>query len=189
MLDSSPPPRQIIPALGRLFCLIGVDLLAWYNDMPRLKRSRFWLPMLAPAAAAASTASADSAAATVPPPPIKRRTIDAYYQSLDCCVCGQPNAIPTASATTVPACAACLQDPSGAARALVVRGQFLEREQRRLWDACCKCAGTCSGPLTDECMALDCYLPFQKKDLAQLLAQNVWTLRRLMNHGGDLAST
>ena len=31
--------KQIIPALERVFNLIGVDIMAWYNEMPKVQRA------------------------------------------------------------------------------------------------------------------------------------------------------
>jgi len=31
--------HHILPTLGRIFSLLGVDVMKWYSDLPRVKRS------------------------------------------------------------------------------------------------------------------------------------------------------
>jgi len=31
--------KQILPSLGRIFSLLGVDVMTWYSDLPRVTRS------------------------------------------------------------------------------------------------------------------------------------------------------
>ena len=31
--------KQVLPALGRVFSLLGVDVMTWYSDLPRVSRS------------------------------------------------------------------------------------------------------------------------------------------------------
>lgn len=36
--------KQILPPLGRLFQLIGVDVFSWYQELPRVSGSDTWKP-------------------------------------------------------------------------------------------------------------------------------------------------
>ena len=162
---SDPPPPLHDPTPS---AAVGIDLTAWYNDMPRMKRNRYFVPTL-------MASHAGGAGGAAPAPAAKRRTIDAYYQSLDCFACGQPNVTTTTPAP--PLCDACLRRPAATLLTLTRRTQFLEREQRRLWGACGECSGCRAPQLADECVALDCYLPFQKKNVALGLAQSRWVLQ------------
>ena len=31
--------KQIIPAIGRVLFLVGADLMAWYNELPKVNRA------------------------------------------------------------------------------------------------------------------------------------------------------
>lgn len=35
--------KQILPPLGRMFQLIGVDVFSWYKELPRVRHRRFCL--------------------------------------------------------------------------------------------------------------------------------------------------
>lgn len=36
--------KQILPPLGRVFQLIGVDVFSWYKELPRVRLTEFCLP-------------------------------------------------------------------------------------------------------------------------------------------------
>ncbi len=64
--------KQIVPALERVFSLLGVDVRGWYTALPRPQRL---LPQKRPAAALGLAARGSAAG-----------TIDAYYLSRHCAV-------------------------------------------------------------------------------------------------------
>lgn len=64
--------KQIVPALERVFSLLGVDVRGWYAALPRPQRL---LPQKRPAAALGLGGRGSSAG-----------TIDAYYLSRHCAV-------------------------------------------------------------------------------------------------------
>ncbi|KAI8909780.1 hypothetical protein EDD86DRAFT_190413 [Gorgonomyces haynaldii] len=59
--------KQIIPALNRVFKLVGVDLVQWYNDMPKIKR-----------------------AMTILDDQKRGKTIDSFYRAMHCIICHKP---------------------------------------------------------------------------------------------------
>lgn len=68
--------KQIVPALERVFSLLGVDVRGWYTALPRPQRL---LPQKRPAAALGLGAGAGGRGSAA-------GTIDAYYLSRHCAV-------------------------------------------------------------------------------------------------------
>lgn len=61
--------KQILPALARIFNIVGVDVKSWYKDMPRNLISK-------------KSARKDT----------RTRRIDEYYHSTCCYICGSTGA-------------------------------------------------------------------------------------------------
>lgn len=99
--------KQIIPALQRVFGLVGADLNNWFLEMPRPSREHFAKRPLY---------------ASNP----RRHRIDFYYLSKHCVLCGE---LVQASAHL---CCRCSQNETTAATALVGRISKLEREMQHL---------------------------------------------------------
>lgn len=99
--------KQIIPALQRVFGLVGADLGKWFSEMPRPAREAF-----------AKRPFYD----TNP----HRTRIDYYYLSKHCIVCGE---LVQASAHL---CNECSQNRSAAATAIIGRTSKLERDMQHL---------------------------------------------------------
>ncbi|ONK63448.1 uncharacterized protein A4U43_C07F15260 [Asparagus officinalis] len=80
--------KQIIPALQRVFGLVGADLNQWFSDLPRLVR-----PTLAkrhnivPRSESLNEIDSDIRSESSKMLPSKRRRIDAYYISKHCTLC------------------------------------------------------------------------------------------------------
>lgn len=99
--------KQIIPALQRVFGLLGADLNQWFSEMPRAAREAF--------------AKRPSYA-----PNPQRTRIDYYYLSKHCVLCGE---LVQASAHI---CNKCSQREIAAATAVIGRTSKLEKEMQRL---------------------------------------------------------
>ncbi|KAJ4719461.1 DNA polymerase [Melia azedarach] len=108
--------KQIIPALQRVFGLVGADLNNWFLEMPRPSREHFAKRPLY---------------ASNP----RRHRIDFYYLSKHCVLCGE---LVQASAHL---CCRCSQNETTAATALVGRISKLEREMQHLAAICRHCGG------------------------------------------------
>ncbi|KAL7749691.1 DNA polymerase zeta [Sorochytrium milnesiophthora] len=130
--------RQIIPALERVFNLLGADLKTWFAQMTRtVKPSRF-------------TSSQRQSRQG-------RATIDKYYVSTKCVVCGQQ--------TTQEVCQRCLDDPGRTKYAFGLEYRHIERKYADLATLCHSCIGFrggVEGAANDQaesdiaCDSLDC---------------------------------
>ncbi|GAV63152.1 LOW QUALITY PROTEIN: DNA_pol_B domain-containing protein/DNA_pol_B_exo1 domain-containing protein/zf-C4pol domain-containing protein, partial [Cephalotus follicularis] len=107
--------KQIIPALQRVFGLVGADLYQWFREMPRPVREAF---------------SKRPLYASNP----HRTRIDYYYLSKHCILCGE---LVQASAHL---CNNCLQRETDAATAVIGRTSKLE-EMQHLAAICRHCGG------------------------------------------------
>ncbi|KAJ3374695.1 DNA polymerase zeta [Allomyces arbusculus] len=137
--------KQIIPALNRLFHLMGVDLAAWYADMPK------------PAVRAAPwTRSQDADGGAM------RATIDRYYRSTRCAACGEEDA--AGKSTLCQKCAESVQR-----RVVHLTKALVEVEDRyaQLARLCADCAQVPVGEV--ECDALACAVLFDR-----VKARNRW---------------
>ncbi|GMI88783.1 recovery protein 3 [Hibiscus trionum] len=108
--------KQIIPALQRVFGLVGADLNRWFSEMPRPAREAFGkcgVHALNP----------------------QRTRIDYYYLSKHCIVCGE---LVQSSAHL---CSKCSQNETAAAAAITWRTSKLEREMQHLAAICRHCGG------------------------------------------------
>ncbi|KAL9379007.1 hypothetical protein Peur_027489 [Populus x canadensis] len=108
--------KQIIPALQRVFGLLGADLNQWFSEMPRPAREAF--------------AKRPSYA-----PNPQRTRIDYYYLSKHCVLCGE---LVQASAHI---CNKCSQREIAAATAVIGRTSKLEKEMQHLAAICRHCGG------------------------------------------------
>ncbi|BDA47990.1 probable DNA polymerase zeta catalytic subunit [Coccomyxa sp. Obi] len=138
--------KQILPALERVFSLLGVDVRGWYTALPRPQRL---LPQKRPAAALGLAARGSAAG-----------TIDAYYLSRHCAVCdGLTHA-------QRPICEECRMEPQGAAMVLSARAARLAGAQALLVRVCLHCGGG-GGRKASEggivCDSLDCGVFFERR--------------------------
>ncbi|XP_052192570.1 DNA polymerase zeta catalytic subunit isoform X3 [Diospyros lotus] len=108
--------KQIIPALQRVFGLVGADLNQWFSDMPRpvrefvAKRHSF-------------------------PPSSHRTRIDYYYLSKHCILCGD---LVQGAAHL---CGKCSKNKAASVTAIVGRTSKLEKEIQHLAAICRHCGG------------------------------------------------
>ena len=114
--------KVMVPALQRLFSLAGADVWSWYRELP---------PPPRPAAAKRMPLGAARFGVTH----AGSATIDQYYLSRVCAVCG---ALTRASRVV---CEACARTPGTAAATLAWRAAALERESVRVGAVCRGCGG------------------------------------------------
>ncbi|XVF06076.1 hypothetical protein REPUB_Repub06bG0017200 [Reevesia pubescens] len=108
--------KQIIPALQRVFGLVGADLNRWFSEMPRPARE----------------ALGKCVVNALNP---QRTRIDYYYLSKHCILCGE---LVQASAHL---CGKCSQNETAAATAITGRTSKLEKEMQHLVAICRHCGG------------------------------------------------
>lgn len=101
--------KQMIPALQRVFTLVGADLNLWFQEMPRPEQKAFGKHQLN---------------ALNP----NRTRIDSYYLSKHCILCGE-----LVQASTY-ICGKCSKNEAAVATAMVGRTSKLEREIQHLAD-------------------------------------------------------
>ncbi|KAL6779570.1 POLZ1 [Auxenochlorella protothecoides x Auxenochlorella symbiontica] len=138
--------KQIVPALDRVFALMGVDVRAWFAGMPR---PGLLLPHKRPARDASATGGS---------------TIDRYYLSRHCAVCDE------LTAASRPLCPRCTGEPQLTAAVLAARLNRLERQNSHLLRLCAHCGG---GGATGEggagndwsiaCTSADCGLWYERR--------------------------
>ncbi|KAK3331099.1 hypothetical protein B0H66DRAFT_88702 [Apodospora peruviana] len=160
--------KNIIPPLERIFNLVGANVRAWYDEMPKVQLIRqVDNPSLAPAAPApASTAAAAAAgpfgmigAGAAGGGGGQQKTMESFMRSASCVVCGVKMKRPAAGSSDVgeimPVCRKCVAD---AGRSMVQLQTRMNREERRLADVTKLCQ-TCSGlaPMDEvKCDNKDC---------------------------------
>ncbi|KAI9193679.1 putative DNA polymerase zeta catalytic subunit [Polychytrium aggregatum] len=132
--------KQINPALSRIFNLVGADIQKWFADMPRVQRAtEFTLSQMSRANS--------------------RITIDQYYSSKHCHVCGQISGSGL--------CVSCKQDPIKTAVVLQQRISDQTRAHLSHQRACRMCAGYEELDLQSgdaaPCISIDCKLYYGRK--------------------------
>lgn len=137
--------KQIIPALQRVFTLVGVDLNHWFQGMPRPEQKVFGKHQLN---------------ALNP----NRTRIDSYYLSKHCILCGE-----LVQASTY-ICGKCSKYEATVATVMVGRTSKLEREIQHLADICRYCGG---GDWIIEsgvkCTSLACSVFFERRKVQKEL--------------------
>lgn len=118
--------KQIIPALQRVFGLVGADLKHWFSELPRLVR-----PTLAKCHYVSHSKSLnefdyDTMSETSKMVQAKRSRIDTYYISKHCILCGY-----LAQASSY-LCSKCLKKEPVVAIAVIGKASRLEREIQHL---------------------------------------------------------
>ncbi|OZJ05850.1 hypothetical protein BZG36_00882 [Bifiguratus adelaidae] len=113
--------KQIIPSLERIFNLVGADLKSWFDEMPRMQR------------AIAYTASQQDEAGQGSSDIIGGRTIDQYYMSRKCKICG--------IIADHDLCETCSQNPSQSAYNLAAKSHLGDTKYQRLLEICKSCSG------------------------------------------------
>ena len=142
--------KRFLPALERIFALIGVDVRQWYSkDLRRERR---------PALDRRTRGGGSGAAAAAGP------TLHAHFQSEACVLCDAP------CAARQVVCNACAAAGAAAHNALRLRQRTLEERRLRLLRHCAQCAA--ASPASElhvgaECAALDCEVLYARLKTAR----------------------
>ncbi|TVU37337.1 hypothetical protein EJB05_10646 [Eragrostis curvula] len=156
--------KQIIPALQRVFGLLGADLNKWFNEMPRPLR-----PTLAKRQSASGPASSSRDGSLIllglnKKASTKGGRIDTYYMSSHCSICGD---IIQGSDTF---CDNCLKNEAVVATVVAGRTSKLEREIQHLAAICGHCGGADwvveSGV---KCVSLACPVFYERRKIQKEL--------------------
>ncbi|KAI8846694.1 hypothetical protein BC829DRAFT_445128 [Chytridium lagenaria] len=145
--------QKIIPPLDRIFRLVGIgknpfvqklcpkplypDITQWYNDMPKVNRSREGMALL-------------TSKPTIPKPS-KITTMEHFYTSSLCLICDKKNA-------SRGICADCRSTPSAAALRLSATLRGVEMRYKNVLDVCRSCTGH-SSALDGEVMCASTVCP------------------------------
>lgn len=154
--------KNLIPPLERIFNLVGANVRAWYDEMPKvqpIRRLEATTSTLLPAAVSAAIAGRDSSSNSNN----SKKTLEFFMSSTSCLACNvkmssskSTNANDEPHQAPLPLCGRCAADPPTTMALLQGR---LSAEQRRYGDVvrvCQSCAGF--APLEGEvpCDSRDC---------------------------------
>ncbi|KDQ63750.1 hypothetical protein JAAARDRAFT_53942 [Jaapia argillacea MUCL 33604] len=135
--------RVLIPPLERIFNLVGADVRAWYDEMPKTIRAEEPDPIIL--------------SPKKPKPDINlpnRFKIDDHFRSSQCIVCG--------GLTSAGVCDECRATPQPTIAALLARVRKAEKNLKASHDVCVSCTG--GGPAEPIlCESLDCSWLFERK--------------------------
>ena len=150
--------KQIIPALDRMLSLIGADVKAWYDEMPKAMRMP---PQKRPAASLGlSSLSRDNN---------RQMILEDFFSSKHCCVCDEPHTTMIArTSKPSPLCHKCLSDPASSYAIIQQRSAQMERQHRHMVRICLHCGGGGGGNIEDGaivCNSLDCEVYFSRVKL------------------------
>jgi DNA polymerase zeta len=150
--------KQIIPALSRVFNLIGVDVQAWYNQMPKNTRMLQFSSVLG----GGMSAVGKNAAANT------KTRIDHYYMSQHCPVCD--------GMSQRGLCEKCRQQsPQASSLILTSRVHRLASESQHINQLCTQCCGMLGAAGRSQgdvirCDSLDCPVLFERHRANSTLA-------------------
>ncbi|CAM6067733.1 unnamed protein product [Sphagnum tenellum] len=148
--------KQIIPALQRVFGLVGADLKLWFAELPRVYRP--------PTSKRVGLTSKNNPFKFLPNSNRRNKeavqqkgTIDHYYLSQHCTVCGQ---LMRGSQLV---CTACISNPQAVVTVLTTQTAQLEKEFKHLEALCRHCGGANGEPEGHiACISLDCPIFFER---------------------------
>ncbi|KAG8099150.1 hypothetical protein GUJ93_ZPchr0013g35749 [Zizania palustris] len=151
--------KQIIPALQRVFGLVGADLNKWFNEMPRPIRET-----LAKRQSASGRGSNFSRLGLNKKASSKGSRIDTYYTSRHCTICGE---MIQGSDTF---CNNCLKNEAVVGTVVAGRTSKLEREIQHLADVCGHCGGADWIVETGvKCISLACPVFYERRKIQREL--------------------
>ncbi|KAJ3294860.1 DNA polymerase zeta [Borealophlyctis nickersoniae] len=131
--------KQIIPAISRVFSLIGADVESWFNEMPKVHRAiQFTDSQLQHQKKGG-------------------RTIDQYYATQHCLVCHE------LIMRGKDMCEICSRDPQSSAARLAERLNEAERRHTALQRVCRSCTSHATAEdANSACVSLDCPVLFAR---------------------------
>lgn len=121
--------------MDRAFGLMGVNVMNWYDALPRRYRSDLGV----------ATAEGGSAVG-------QRGTISQFYQSRHCVVCDQ------VAAQTV--CKQCRQDAQTSVVKVALQLKHREKSLAMFWEICYECQGSRDPMIA--CVSIDCPVYFER---------------------------
>ncbi|KAJ8355995.1 hypothetical protein SKAU_G00187890 [Synaphobranchus kaupii] len=133
--------KQILPPLGRVFTLIGVDVFGWYQELPRIQK-------------AYSTAGGGEDVG-------RKGTISQYFTTLHCPVCDE--------LTQLGVCERCRAEPQRVAVTLQQELRQLESQQEQLLRICRNCSGGSERQVP--CVSLDCPVLYKLSRVTRQLSK------------------
>ncbi|KAM4529024.1 DNA polymerase zeta catalytic subunit [Fundulus diaphanus] len=143
--------KQILPPLGRLFQLIGVDVFSWYQELPRTQK-----------ASCPSGVGGEE-------PTGRKGTISQYFTTLHCPVCDE--------LTQLGVCSRCRADPQRVAVTLYQDMRQWESQQEQLLKICRNCSGSAERQVP--CVSLDCPVLYKLSRVNRQLSRAPY-LRQLL---------
>ncbi|XP_015242281.1 PREDICTED: DNA polymerase zeta catalytic subunit [Cyprinodon variegatus] len=143
--------KQILPPLGRLFQLIGVDVFSWYQELPRVQK-----------ASCSSGLGGEE-------PTGRKGTISQYFTTLHCPVCDE--------LTQLGVCSRCRADPQRVAVTLYQDMRQWESQQEQLLKICRNCSGCAERQVP--CVSLDCPVLYKLSRVSRQLSKAPY-LRQLL---------
>ncbi|XP_072974935.1 DNA polymerase zeta catalytic subunit isoform X1 [Typha angustifolia] len=156
--------KQIIPALQRVFGLLGVDLNRWFSEMPRPVRPTLAKRHSYMSRSASFRSSDDSSLVYPKKPQSKGSRIDTYYLSKHCILCGR------LTQKSDYLCDNCSKNEAFVAAVVAGSTSKLEREIQHLSAICRNCGGADwiveSGV---KCTSLACPVFFERRKVQKEL--------------------
>ncbi|KAM4712702.1 DNA polymerase zeta catalytic subunit isoform 2-T2 [Anableps anableps] len=143
--------KQILPPLGRLFQLIGVDIFSWYQELPRIQKASC------------------SSGVGVEEPTGRKGTISQYFTTLHCPVCDE--------LTQLGVCSRCRADPQRVAVTLQQDMRQWESQQEQLLKICRNCSSCAERQVP--CVSLDCPILYKLSRVNRQLSKAPY-LRQLL---------
>ncbi|KAA1065375.1 DNA polymerase zeta, variant 2 [Puccinia graminis f. sp. tritici] len=158
--------RVFIPALSRIFNIIGVDVAAWYQAMPRMIRVSKSGGLLDTTHKTnpSSKIPENRPAEAVDNRPIDRAQpssksnkllVDEHFRSDRCLNCekeGQKGIL----------CESCGRDRTGVACSLMSKARLIERKRSQIEQVCRRCASIPPMETTIDCDSLDCSVLYER---------------------------
>ncbi|XP_069017932.1 DNA polymerase zeta catalytic subunit isoform X2 [Embiotoca jacksoni] len=142
--------KQVLPPLARLFQLIGVDVLGWYQELPRIQK-----------ASCSSAAGGEEVG--------RKGTISQYFTTLHCPVCDE--------LTQLGVCWRCRAEPQRVAVTLYQDMRQWEGQQDQLLKICRNCSGCAERQVP--CVSLDCPVLYKLSRVHRQLSKAPY-LRQLL---------
>ncbi|KAM4522166.1 DNA polymerase zeta catalytic subunit isoform 2-T2 [Odontesthes bonariensis] len=142
--------KQILPPLGRMLQLVGVDVFSWYQQLPRIQK-----------ASCSSVLAGEDVG--------RKGTISQYFTTLHCPVCDE--------LTQLGVCSRCRTEPQRVAVTLYQDMRRWESQQDHLLKICRNCSGCAERQVP--CVSLDCPVLYKLSRVNRQLSKAPY-LRQLL---------
>ena len=153
--------KNLIPPLERIFNLVGANVRAWYDDMPKVQRVRD-IPAPDPGVEGVVAETSKFPSGGTFMTTIGKKTLESYLKSSHCIAC-RTKLPPLLNVDgsfepdlpALPLCVDCLEDPSTSMFSLLRRKQDTQQRLVDLEAVCRNCAGIAWGDKV-KCDSQDC---------------------------------